>query len=66
MGSEDQALTVQSKKSRTDHHKFKHSRHKKNNRKYNKDLSKYIFYTCDERGHLVIDCPRNKYREEGK
>ena len=49
MGSEDQALTVQSKKSTTDHHRGKHSRHKKYTRKYNKDLSKFLFYTCDER-----------------
>ena len=49
MGSEDQALTVQSKKSRTDHHRGKHSRQKKNTRKSNKDLSKYISFTCDER-----------------
>ena len=40
MGSEDQALTIQSKKSRTNHHKGKHSRQKKNTRKSNKDLSK--------------------------
>ena len=39
MGSEDQALTIQSKKSRTDHHKGKHSRQKKNTRKSNKYLS---------------------------
>ena len=62
MGSEDQALTVQSKKRRTDHHKGKHSHQKKKTRKYNKDLSKYIFYTCDERGHLARDFPRNKDR----
>ena len=62
MGSEDQALIVQSKKSRTYHHKGKHSRQKKNTRKYNKDLSKYICYTCYERGHPTRDFPRNKDR----
>ena len=62
MRSEDQALTVQSKKSRTNHHKGKHSRQKKNSRKSNKDLSKYICFTCDERGLLARDCPRNKDR----
>ena len=36
MGSEDQALTVQSKKSITYHHKGKHSRQKNNTRKSNK------------------------------
>ena len=62
MGSEDQSLTVQSKKTRTSIHRGKHSHQKNNTRKYNKDLSKFIFYTCDERGHLARDCPRNKYR----
>ena len=62
MGSEDQALIIQSKKSRTDHHKGKHSRQKKNTRKSNKYVSKYICFTCDERGHLARDCPRNKDR----
>ena len=60
MGSEYQALIVQSKKSRTDHHRGKHSHQKRNTRKYNKDLSKFICYTCDERGHLARDCLRNK------
>ena len=60
MGSEYQSLIVQSKKSRKYHHKGKHSRQKKNTRKSNKDLSKYICFTCDERGHLARDCPRKK------
>ena len=25
-------------------------------------MSKFICYTCDERGHLARDCPRNKDR----
>ena len=62
MGSEDQALIVQSKKRRTYHHRGKHSHQKKDTRKYNKDLSKFICYTCDEQGHLARDCPRNKDR----
>ena len=49
MGSEDQALIVKSKKTRIDHHRGKHSCQKNNTRKYNKYLSKFIFYTCDER-----------------
>ena len=60
MGSEDHALTVQSNKSKTDHHRGKHSRQKNNTRKYNKDLSKFILYTCDERGNLTRDCLTNK------
>ena len=66
MGSEYQALRVQSKKRRTDHHRGKHSRQKKNTRKSKKDLSKFIFYTCDERGHLARYCPRNKYTSHNR
>ena len=62
MGSEDQALTLQSKKTRTSHHRGKHSHQKNKTRKSNKDLSKFICYTCDEQGHLARDCPRNIYR----
>src|SRR5713226_581015 len=55
MGSEDQALTVKSKKPRRDHHhhhsKGKHSSYKK---------SQLKCYTCDEIRHLARDCPRNK------
>ena len=59
MGSEDQDLTVQSKKSRSNHHRSKYS-HQKNNSRNPRDLSKYIFYTCDERGNFARDCPKNK------
>ena len=64
MGSGYQALTIQSRKSRTNHHRGKHSRQKNNTRKSNKDLSKFICYTCDERRHLARDCPRSKYRSQ--
>ena len=59
MGSEDQSLTIQSKKTRTNHHRFKHS-HQRSNFIKPRDMSKYIFYTCDERGHFARDCPRNR------
>ena len=51
MGSEDQALTVHSKKTRrSSHHpRGKHS-HKDNTRKY---LSRIRCYTCDEKGHYA-------------
>ena len=29
-------------------------------------MSKYIFYTCDERGHFARDCPRNKRNSHKK
>ena len=60
MGSEDQALTVHSKRSRRrnpHYSKGKNSHPKDNNRK---DLSKVRCYTCDEKGHYAKDCPKNK------
>ena len=61
MGSEYQALTVKSKKTRKSHHRGKHSHWKSNFRK-SKYMSKFIFYTCDERWHFARDCSRNKDR----
>ena len=34
--------------------------HQRNKSRKPRDLSKYICYTCDERGHFAKDCPRNK------
>ena len=48
MGSEDQALTLKSKKSRCSHHRSKYSHHR-NNYRNPRDRSNYICYTCDER-----------------
>ena len=60
MGSEDQALTIHSKKSRRGYHhpKGKHSHQKDNPRRSNRDLSKYRCF--DERGHFSRYCPINK------
>ena len=59
MGSEDQALTVQSKKPRSSHHRSKYS-HQRNNSRKPRDKSKFICYTCDEKGHFARDCLKNK------
>ena len=59
MGSEDQSLIVQSKKSRSSHHRSKYSHHRNKSRNP-RDRSKYIFYTCDEKGHFARDCPKRK------
>ena len=47
MGSEYQALTAHTKKTRRDHH---HSKGKISNSR--KDLSTIRCYTCDEKGHI--------------
>ena len=60
MGSEDQDLTVHSKKGRREnhHHQVKHS-HQKNNI-VRRDPSKLRCYTCDEIWHFARNCPMNK------
>ena len=60
MGSEDQALTVHTKKGRKEnhHHQGKHS-HQKNNIA-RRDPSKFRCYTCDEIRHYARNCPMNK------
>ena len=59
MGSEDQALTVHSKKGRRNPHysKGKDPHHRDSIRR---DLSKLRCYTCDERGHFSKDYPKNR------
>ena len=54
MGSEDKALTVQSKKSRSNHHRSKYSHHRNNSRNP-RDRSKYICYTCDEKKDTLLE-----------
>ena len=65
MRSEDQALTVQYKKSISSHHRSKYSHHRNNSRKP-RDKSKFICYTYDERGHFARDCPKNKISSHKK
>ena len=61
MGSEDQALTGHSKKSRRRPHytKVKDSH-------LRKDISKLRCYTCDEVGHFAKDYPKNKSHSHKK
>ena len=60
MGSEDQALTVHSKKGRREnhHHQGKHSHQKHNIAR--RDSSKLRCYTCNEIEHFARNCPMNK------
>ena len=53
--TEDQALTVHTKKTRRDHHHYK-GKHSHSRR----DLSTIRCYTCDEKGHISRYCPKNK------
>ena len=59
MGSEDQALTVHSKKGRrrAHHTKGKNPHHRDNSRKV---LSRLRCYTCDAIGHFAKYYPKNK------
>ena len=62
MGSEDQSLTIHSKKIGRDYHhpKGKHSHQKDNPKIYSRDMSKIRCYTCDEKRNYDRECPRNK------
>ena len=55
MGSEYQALTVQSKKNKANHHRGKHS----HPNKFNKNRPRFRCFICDEKGHYAKECPKN-------
>ena len=42
------------------HHKGKHSHQKDNPRRFNRDISSLRCFTCDEKGHVYRNYPRNK------
>ena len=60
MGSEYQALTIHPNKIRWDYHHPKGKNSHQKDKRYSRNMSKIRCYTCDERGHYSIDCPRNK------
>ena len=61
MGNEDQALTVESKKTRSSHHRGKYF--SKTNSK--KDFSRGRCYTCDDVVHFAKDCPKRQNKKKG-
>ena len=63
MGSEDQALTVHSKKGRRNSHYSKGKNLHSNNRK---DLSRLRCYTCDEKEHFAKYFPKRKNHSHKK
>ena len=62
MGSEYQALTVHSKKSKRSSHHSRGKHFYKNNSR--KDLSRSRFFTCDEVGHFAKDCPKRQNKKK--
>ena len=63
MGSEDQALTFHSKKSKRSSHQSRGKHFHKNNTR--KDLSRIKCYTCDEVGHFEKDSPKRQNKKKG-
>ena len=67
--TDDQALVVYTKKNFKKKEKkenFHHNQKKdKKPKKSKRDLSNVRCYTCDEKGHLVRDCPIQKRRHHG-
>ena len=63
MGSEDQALTIHSKKSKRSSYHYRGKQFCKTSSR--KDLSRSRCYTCDEVGHFAKDFPKIQNKKKG-
>ena len=62
MGSEDQALTVHSKKTKISSHHSKGKHFSKNNSR--KDMSRIRCYRCDKSRHFARDYPKRQNKKK--
>ena len=63
--TDNQSLTVQTRKNlkkKEKKEKFHHNKNDKKPKKTKRDISNVRCYTCDEKGHLARDCPIQQMR----
>ena len=62
--TEDQALTVHTRKNYKKKENYHHNKKDKKQKKIKRDPSNVRCYTCDEKGHFARDCPIRKKRHD--